>query len=101
MNKLIVCALFLSCFALVLAVPRPAPQRAAVAESKIEDLEAGDSEKDDLKGSASYGYGYYGGLGGYYGGGYYPYHGAYGYPYYSYGLGYPYYGGYGLHGHYY
>lgn len=92
MNKLIVFGLLLCVVAGVFAAPKPEPQRSAVAESKLEaDLEAGDSEKDDLKGSASYGYGYYGGyggLGGYYGGGYYPYHGGYGgYPYYSYGLG--------------
>lgn len=87
MNKFIVFGLLLCVVAGVFAAPNPAPQRSAIAESKAADLEAGDSEKDDLKGSASYGYGYYGGLGGYYGGGYYPYHGSYGYPSYSYGLG--------------
>lgn len=89
MNKLLVFGLLVCIAVGVFAAPKPEPQRLAVAESKVEDLEAGDSEKDDLKGSASYGYGYYGGLGGYYGGGgYYPYHGGYGgYPYYGYGLG--------------
>lgn len=65
-----------------------------VINPELDDLEAQGNRDEDLKGSASYGYGYYGGLGHYgyglgYGYRYYPYQYSYGYPY----GGYNYYGG--------
>ncbi|XP_055842444.1 shematrin-like protein 1 [Episyrphus balteatus] len=85
-------------------------------EQESEDLDAGADDKDDLKGSASIGYGYYGGYpyGGYggglysgglyggslYGGGIYPYSYSLSSGYYGAGY-YPHYGGYGgFPGHY-
>lgn len=69
--------------------PRPlAPQARQAANPESEQLSTG--ADDDLKASNSYGYGYYGGLGGYglgYGG--YGSYGGYGYPY-TYGGYYPY-----------
>ncbi|XP_055914048.1 keratin, type I cytoskeletal 10 [Eupeodes corollae] len=79
-------------------------------EQESDDLDDG-AEKDDLKGSASYGYGYYGGYpfggyggglygGGLYGGGIYPYSYSLHSGYYGGYSPYSYYGGYGFPGHY-
>ncbi|XP_037046417.1 shematrin-like protein 1 [Bradysia coprophila] len=66
----------------------PGPQPKNI-NPDAEQLEGSNDEKD-LKASASYGYGYYGG---------YPYGGiGYGYPSYSYSYGYPSYG-FGYYGH--
>lgn len=59
--------------------PRPEPKNINPDAEQIEG-----SDDKDLKGSASYGYGYYGGPG--YGGYGWPYSYSYGYP--SYGFGY-------------
>lgn len=79
--------------AIVTGIPAGAPLKTPRSFNPIaSDLETGAEETGDLKGSASYGYGYYGGLSNYgyglgYGyGGYSPYsYGSYpyGYGYYS------------------
>ncbi|XP_036337439.1 scale keratin [Rhagoletis pomonella] len=86
------------------AAPHPKQTQHDIRRGDSYDLEnesSADSEKYDLQGSSSIGYGYYSYpyLGSGFYGGHYPYYGG------IYGLGYPYYGGYyggyhGFHGHY-